>query len=168
MTIQALIGLYGPLMMALWVLPTSPIVANTFRDQFVMRWSKLTMGLANPLGGLLTQSVPMVLSDLWFDQERLRRAEYAVVEFWSLRCETCRIMAPVVSEMADRLDDRLVVFKFNADDSPRMVSKFQVPLVPYLILFCYGEPIARFAECWSIAQIESELELQGFLLNAAA
>lgn len=77
-------------------------------------------------------------------------------------------MAPVVSEMADQLDDRLVVFKVNADDSPRMVSNFHVPIVPYMILFCYGEPIARFAERWSIEQIELELEPQEFLLNVAA
>jgi len=93
----------------------------------------------------LSRSEPMALSEQWFDQERLRQREYAVVEFWSLRCEASRIMAPVVSEVAEHFDGRLPVFKVNADDNPRMVSKFRVPLVSYLILLCYGEPIARFA-----------------------
>ena len=77
-------------------------------------------------------------------------------------------MAPVVSQIAEHFDSRLPVFKVNADDNPRMVSKYRVPLVLYLILFCYGEPIARFAEQWSIEDIESELAPQEILLNAAA
>ena len=77
-------------------------------------------------------------------------------------------MAPVVSEMADWFDGHLTVFKVNADDRPRTVSRFQVPLVLYLILFCYGEPIARFPESWSINDVESVLKPQESILDAAA
>jgi len=67
-------------------------------------------------------------------------------------------MAPIVSEMADSFDGHVTVFKVNADENPLSVSRFRVPLVPYLILFHFGEPIARFAESWSIDEVKSALE----------
>ena len=154
--------------MTLLVLPIRYITSDTCSWSSDGRKPKFAAGMTQLRGGILSRSEPMALSDLWFDQERLRQQEYAVVEFWSLRCEACRIMAPVVSQIAEHFDSRLPVFKVNADDNPRMVSKYRVPLVPYLILFCYGEPIARFAEQWSIEDIESELAPQEILLNAAA
>lgn len=75
------------------------------------------------------------------------------IEFWSFRCEACRKMAPIVSHMAKALQGKLIVLKVNVDENPRLVAKYAVSMVPYLLVLRNGHPIASFAEEWSLQQV---------------
>ena len=77
------------------------------------------------------------------------------IEFWSFRCESCRLMAPVVSRISEDSGDNLVVYKVNIDESPRLVSRFNVSTIPYLLIIKNNTTIASFRGEWSAEEVKA-------------
>ena len=96
--------------------------------------------------------------DARFQTDLHKESLWVAIEFWSFRCEECRMMAPIVSQIAQEFSGKLRVFKVNVDDNPRVVSEYAVPLVPYLIILKRGWPIVSLAEVWDLKQIRTILE----------
>lgn len=97
---------------------------------------------------------PLPLTDQQFQSKPLEDSLPIAIEFWSLRCEACRKMAPVVSRIAEVLEGRLKVFKVNVDENPRLAAAFAVPFVPYLLFLKGGRVAASLAETWTLEEVE--------------
>jgi thioredoxin 1 len=75
----------------------------------------------------------------------LKNAENPVlVDFWAGWCGPCKMIAPVVEEIAQHYGERMQVAKLNVDENPRISEMFQVLTIPTLILFQGGKELARF------------------------
>lgn len=83
----------------------------------------------------------------------------AVIEFWSFRCEGCRFVATVMSELAMRHGDRLKVFKVSVDNAPRLSTLFGASMVPSALLLKDGEAVGWLREHWSAAEVLARLGL---------
>jgi thioredoxin 1 len=101
---------------------------------------------------------PQVLTDQQLESETLRDSLPVAIEFWSLRCEACRKVAPVVSRIAEVFAGRLKVFKVNVDENPRLAAAFAVPFVPCLLLLEGGTVVASLAETWAVEDVENFLK----------
>ncbi|MFN9645584.1 MAG: thioredoxin family protein [Cyanobacteriota bacterium] len=66
-----------------------------------------------------------------------------LLDVWAPWCGPCRLMAPVMEEMADRYGERLVVAKFKALDDDPTVERLEVKGLPTLILYIKAEEVAR-------------------------
>ena len=78
--------------------------------------------------------------------EKLNRKNFTLVEFWSFRCEQCRIIAPMVSRLAVENGENCSVFKVNVDMTPELVSLLEVFSIPTLFLYREGKLIEKFDE----------------------
>jgi len=65
-------------------------------------------------------------------------------EFWAPWCGPCKVMAPLVQSLAEEYGGRADFVRVNVDESPELVSKFQVFSVPTFIILIKGEPVKRF------------------------
>ena len=79
------------------------------------------------------------VSDENFEQEVLKAAKPAIVDFWAPWCGPCRALGPMVEELAATYKDRIKVAKLNIDDSPLTAEKFGVRSIPTLMLFKDGK-----------------------------
>lgn len=67
-----------------------------------------------------------------------------LVDFWAAWCAPCRMMAPVLSEMADELDEKAVIAKIDVDTNKKMAAKYGIRSIPTLILFSEGKQVNKF------------------------
>ena len=84
------------------------------------------------------------LSDHDFEAEVIKSTEPVLVDFWAPWCGPCRMVAPVVEELAKENVGTLKVTKINIDDSPKTATTYGISSIPTLMLFKGGEIADRF------------------------
>jgi thioredoxin 1 len=84
-------------------------------------------------------------TDATFDRDVLGAGTPALVEFGAPWCQPCRVVEPVVAELAGQYAGRLAVFSVDADENPRTVARLGVMGLPTLILFAGGREVERLA-----------------------
>ena len=82
---------------------------------------------------------PMELTDTNFTNEIAEGL--TLVDFWAPWCGPCRIIAPVIEEMAGQYEGRVKIGKVNVDENPRSPGMFGVQGIPTLVMFKDGEPV---------------------------
>lgn len=66
-----------------------------------------------------------------------------LVDFWAEWCGPCKMIAPILDEIADEQGDKLQIAKLNVDDAQDIARQYEVMSIPTLILFKDGEPVKR-------------------------
>jgi thioredoxin 1 len=97
------------------------------------------------------------LSDATFD-EVIGSAEGAVlVDFWAEWCGPCKMVAPILDEIAQEHGEKVQITKLNVDDNPDIARRFDVMSIPTMIVFKDGEPTKRLVGARGKGQILEEL-----------
>jgi thioredoxin 1 len=84
------------------------------------------------------------LSESRFQSEVLESVEPVLVDFWAPWCGPCRMIAPVVEQLAEENAGSLKVAKLNVDESPNIAARYNVSSIPTLIIFKNGEVVVSF------------------------
>jgi thioredoxin 1 len=99
----------------------------------------------------------LTLTDKNFQHQT--KSNLVLVDFWASWCAPCRIMAPVLNEVADELDGTLHVGKVDVEQYQSLAQKFKVKGIPTLILFKNGKEINRFVGVKSKDFLTREISL---------
>jgi thioredoxin 1 len=97
------------------------------------------------------------LSDATFDEEIAGSAEPILVDFWAEWCGPCKMIAPVLDEIADENPGKIKIAKLNVDDNPEIARRFDVMSIPTMIVFKDGQPDKRMVGAKGKGQLLQEL-----------
>ncbi len=83
------------------------------------------------------------VSDADFEAQVLKSSEPVVVDFWAEWCGPCKMIAPVLEEIAGTLNGKVKIVKLNVDENPATAQKYGIMSIPTLMLFKKGELASR-------------------------
>jgi thioredoxin 1 len=83
------------------------------------------------------------VSDSSFDADVLKSADPVLVDFWAEWCGPCRVIAPMLEEVATELQGKLKIVKLNVDENPQTASKYGIMSIPTLMIFKNGQMASR-------------------------
>jgi thioredoxin 1 len=99
------------------------------------------------------------LTDASFDEHVKGSDVPVLVDFWAEWCGPCKMIGPVLEEIATEQAGKLNVAKLNIDDNLDVTRRFDVMSIPTLILFKEGEPAARIVGAKGKAQLLQEISV---------
>lgn len=82
----------------------------------------------------------------------------ALVDFWAPWCGPCRMVAPVLDELAAELGDGVTIAKVNVDENPVLAGRFRVSAIPLLVLLKDGQEVTRFVGLQSKANLARAIQ----------
>ena len=97
------------------------------------------------------------VTDSNFQAEVIESEKPVLVDFWAAWCGPCRVVAPVLEEIASERDDLRIV-KLNVDENQQTAANFEVLSIPTMILFKNGQVAKKIIGAYPKKRLESELE----------
>jgi thioredoxin 1 len=98
------------------------------------------------------------LTDATFDEEIAAATEPLLVDFWAEWCGPCKMISPILEEIASEHAGKIRVCKLNVDDNLGVARRFEVLSIPTLILFKDGEAQLRLIGAKGKGQLVQELQ----------
>jgi thioredoxin 1 len=86
-------------------------------------------------------SKPVEINEAAFGDQVLKAGSPVLVDFWAPWCGPCRMVAPVVEELAGEYEGKVGFVKVNVDENPKLASQYGVMSIPTLMVFKGGQPV---------------------------
>lgn len=100
----------------------------------------------------------VILTDANFEEEVLNASGPVLVDFWATWCGPCRMLAPVVEELANQYAGKVKVCKLDVDQGMNTAGKYQISSVPTLIAFKNGQIVFQAAGLQSKDALAAKLD----------
>ncbi len=101
---------------------------------------------------------PTAVDDSNFDEIVLQAKTPVLVDFWAEWCGPCRMVAPVVEELAEEYEGRISFVKLDVDQNTKTASKYGIMSIPTLLLFKNGSPVSNIVGFRPKAELKRSLD----------
>jgi thioredoxin 1 len=86
---------------------------------------------------------PQDVTDQTFEAEVIKADKPVLVDFWAPWCGPCRMVAPIVEDLAGEYEGRVNFYKLNTDENPNVSMRYGIRSIPTLLVFKNGEPVGQ-------------------------
>ncbi len=98
------------------------------------------------------------VSDESFEQEVLNASEPVLIDYWAEWCGPCKMIAPIIDELAEEYGEKIKIAKFNIDENPETPPKYGIRGIPTLMLFKNGNVEATKVGAVSKSQLAAFID----------
>ena len=108
-------------------------------------------------------ALPFAVTDADFDEKVLKPSRPVLVDFWAEWCGPCKMIAPVVEELAQDYDGQMDFAKLDVDGNPDTALAYGVRSIPTLLIFQAGQPVSQIVGAVSKGKLKERIDtvLQG-------
>lgn len=101
---------------------------------------------------------PLAITDDTFEAEVIQSDVPVVVDFWTTWCGPCKMIAPILEEVAEELGDKVKIVKVDVDKNSQTAGKYNIMSVPSLLFFKNGEVVDQVVGAVPKAQLLQKIE----------
>ena len=98
------------------------------------------------------------VNDSNFDQMVLQSKTPVMVDFWAVWCGPCRMVEPIVEELAGDYEGKVVVARLNVDENPKTASQYGIMSIPTLLIFKDGAPVSNIVGFRPKAELKKSID----------
>jgi thioredoxin 1 len=88
--------------------------------------------------------MPLELNEANFKKEVLESDKLTIVDFWAPWCGPCKMLSPIIDDIAKDFGDKIKVGKINTDENQALAKQFKISSIPCVIFFNAGKPVGQF------------------------
>ena len=103
-------------------------------------------------------SEPIIVEDNNFDQMVLKAKTPVLVDFWAPWCRPCKMIAPILDELAGEYGEKMTIARINVDENPKTAASYSIRAIPSMLLFKQGKPITNIVGFKPKAQLKEDLD----------
>ena len=103
---------------------------------------------------------PIEITDANFINEVEKSSIPVLIDFWAVWCGPCKMIAPIVEELAGQYDGKVKIGKLDVDNNPGVATKFGIRSIPTLLLFKDGKLVDQIVGAVPKGHIEEKLKAQ--------
>jgi thioredoxin len=100
----------------------------------------------------------VTLTDSNFDQEVTKSAQPVLVDFWAEWCGPCKMLAPILDELATEYDGKVKIGKVNIDDHQNLAGQYRITSIPTLLIFKGGQVVDQVVGLRSKKDFKAKLD----------
>jgi len=100
---------------------------------------------------------PLEITDADFD-DSIKKYKTIVIDCWAPWCGPCRMVSPIIDELAKEMQGKIVFGKLNVDENPRISMKHQIMSIPTLLVFKNGNLVDRVVGAYPKQEIKKKLD----------
>ncbi|MDR0934225.1 MAG: thioredoxin TrxA [Burkholderiaceae bacterium] len=100
----------------------------------------------------------ITISDASFDTDVIKSGKPVLVDFWAAWCGPCKMIAPILDELAEEYNDKITVAKMDIDANQAVASRLGIRGIPTLILFKDGQLVAQKVGALSKGQLKQFID----------
>jgi thioredoxin 1 len=100
----------------------------------------------------------VIFTDKNFQDEVMKFAGIAMVDFFATWCGPCKMMAPAVDRLAQAYEGRVKIGKLDVDDNPEVAQKYEIQSIPTIIFFKNGEMVDKMVGFQSEEALKNKIE----------
>ncbi len=97
-------------------------------------------------------------TDTNFSETALETDSLVVADFWAEWCGPCKMITPIIDELADKYEGEVVIGKVNVDDNPQVASKYSIRSIPTILLIKNGEVVDKHVGVISKQALADKIE----------
>jgi thioredoxin 1 len=126
----------------------------------VNKLNKIHVGLPQLTKEIVLENMALEFTDSNFEETALKSDKPVLVDFWAEWCGPCRMVGPIVEEVANEYADKAVVGKLNVDLNPEVATKYGIRSIPTILFIKNGEVVDRQVGAVPKAALIKKLEAQ--------
>lgn len=135
-----------------------PIIEKVYIKIVIFVLEKKTIYKYIPENEVSKMSQPLHLSDQSFDQEVIKSDIPVLIDFWAAWCGPCKMIAPIMDEMAQEYEGKAKICKLDVDNNQNTAMQFGIRSIPTLLIFKGGEVVDTIVGAVPKEQIVNKLE----------